>query len=425
MEKCDVVVLGAGPYGLSCAAHLRRMKGLEMRVFGEVMSFWSNHMPKGMVLRSPRVASHLSDPDSALSIEAFQSAVGRRIGAIPPPAVTGDWARLTMSERLPVEDFIEYGHWFARQAELPIDSRMIKRVEPDPGGYRLTLDRGEAIVARKVIVAGGVKPFARKPKVFEGLPRTLVSHTSEEADLTQFRDREVLIVGGGQSALEGAALCHEAGAHVTVAVREPQVRWFGQKPWVHTGVLGRILYGPSDVGPALVSQLTERPTLFRSLPRSLQDKWGVRSICPGAAAWVKERLDQVQIYTGRVVESARTRGERLCVRFNDGSERVVDHVMLGTGYQVNVAGYPFLSASLLERIVRVNGFPRLDRAFESSAPGLHFIGAAAAWSYGPLMRFVAGAKFASETVAEAIARRTLRPAARQAKSAISEPAQAF
>ncbi len=425
MEKCDVVVLGAGPYGLSCAAHLRRVKGLEIRVFGEVMSFWSNHMPKGMVLRSPRVASHLSDPDSALSIEAFQSAVGRRLGAIPPPAVTGDWSLKMMSERLPVEDFIDYGHWFARQADLPIDPRMIERIEPDPAGYRLTLDHGETLMARRVVVAGGVKPFACKPQVFAGLPRTLVSHTSEVTDLGQFRDKEVLIVGGGQSALEGAALCHEAGVRVTVAVREPQVRWFWQKPWMHTGMLGWMLYGPSDVGPALVSQLAERPSMFRRLPRSVQDKWGVRSICPGASAWVKERLGQVQIYTGCVVESARARGERLCVRFNDGSERVVDHVLLGTGYQVNISGYPFLSTSLLERIARVNGFPRLDRAFESSAPGLHFIGAAAAWSYGPLMRFVAGTKFASQTVARAIARRTLHQAARQAKSAISEPAQAF
>jgi hypothetical protein len=128
---------------------------------------------------------------------------------------------------------------------------------------------------------------------------------------------------------------------------------------MHTGLLGWMLYGPSDVGPAFVSQLTERPHLFRRLPRSTQDRWGVRSICPGASAWVKERLDDVPILSGRVVERAYTQGERLCVRLSDGSARVVDRVLFGTGYQVNIAEYPFLSPSVLERVQRVNGFPWL------------------------------------------------------------------
>jgi hypothetical protein len=397
-----------------------------MRIFGEVMSFWSHHMPKGMVLRSPREASHLSDPDSAFSVHAFANAVGRRVRAVPPPVVTGDFARKTMSQRVPVEDFVDYGHWFARQAGLSVDSRTIERIDLDPAGYRLTFDRGEGLVARRVVVAGGIKPFARKPKIFDGLPGTLVSHTAEETNLRQFRDQEVLIVGGGQSALESAALCHEAGARVTVVVREPQVSWFGQRPWMHKGVLGWMLYGPSDVGPALVSQLAERPHLFRRLPRSLQDSWGVRCVCPGGAPWVKERLGGgVPIYTGLFVERAYTRGERLCVRLNDGSERVVDRVLLGTGYQVNIAEYPFLSASVLERIERVNGFPRLDEGFESSAPGLHFVGAPAAWSFGPLMRFVAGARFASQRVAERVRERKLQPSAQQTKSALPAPAGAF
>ena len=425
MEKCDVIVLGAGPYGLSSAAHLQQVKGLEVRVFGKVMSFWSCHMPKGMVLRSPRVASNLSDPDSALTVDAFQSAVGRRIGAVPPPAVTTDWSRLNMSQRLPVEDFIDYGHWFARQARLSVDSRTVERIDADPAGYHLILNDGETVVTRRVVVAGGIKFFARKPEVFAGLPKTLVSHTSEVADLGQFRGKEILIVGGGQSALETAAICHESGVQVSVAVREPQVRWFGRRPWMHKGTLGGLLYGPSDVGPALVSQLAERPNLFRLFPRSTQDRWGVRCICPGASSWVKERVNHVPILTGRVVERAHSQGERLRVRFNDGSERVVDHVLLGTGYQVNIAGYPFLSASLLERIARVNGFPCLDRGFESSAPGLYFVGAAAAWSFGPLMRFVAGAKFASQRVAHRIRQHKPRSVAQEAVPTLAAPAASF
>ena len=113
------------------------------------------------------------------------------------------------------------------------------------------------------------------------------------------------------------------------------------------------------------------------------------------------------------------------MRFDDGSERVVDYVLLGTGYQVNIAGYPFLSDSLLERVARVNGFPRLDPGFESTAPGLHFIGAAAAWSFGPLMRFVAGAKFASQRVAQRVRERRPQPVARETTLTPATPAQVF
>src|SRR5213079_230240 len=58
MSACDVAIVGAGPYGLSAAAHLRAANGLDVRVFGEPMSFWERHMPKGMLLRSPLEGSH-------------------------------------------------------------------------------------------------------------------------------------------------------------------------------------------------------------------------------------------------------------------------------------------------------------------------------------------------------------------------------
>src|SRR5258708_30247731 len=86
----------------------------------------------------------------------------------------------------------------------------------------------------------------------------------------------------------------------------------------------------------------------------------------------------------------------------NGRKRLVDHVLLATGYRVAISRYEFLSPQLLAFISTVNGYPRLNSQFESSVQGLHFLGAPAGWSFGPLMRFIAGAEFTARTVSHAI-----------------------
>ena len=403
MDKCDVAVLGAGPYGLSVAAHLRQSKLMDLRVIGEPMSFWERHMPAGMLLRSPRVASHLSDPRRRFTLDAYEKANGNAFKVKVPPTVTEDFIARDMAKKIPLQDFVKYGRWFLKQADLPIDSRIVSSVELASGGFDLVFEGGESLRAKRVVVASGIAPFARIPKPFADFPPGLVSHTSHHHDLSKFRDQEVLVVGGGQSALESAVLLDEAGAHVQVLVRGPVMRWLGIKSrWMHGKIVGRMLYGPADVGPAGISLLVQRPNLFRRLPRAVQDLWGPRAIRPAASCWVKARTANVRINTGRFVVQARSQGERIRVRLNDGSDSQFDHVLLGTGYQVDIARYPFLSSQAVEKIERVGGFPVLDEGFETSLPGMHFVGAPAAWSSGPLMRFVAGTEFACPAVAHRI-----------------------
>ena len=403
MDTCDVAVLGAGPYGLSVAAHLRQSKLMDLRVLGEPMSFWERHMPAGMLLRSPRVASHLSDPQRRFTLDAYEKANGHPFIVKVPPTVTEEFIARDMAKKVPLQDFVKYGRWFLRQMDLPIDSRAVSTIEPTAKRFRITFEDGESLSAQRVVIAAGVAPFARIPKAWAGLPPSLVSHTSNHSNLALFRDKEVLVIGGGQSALESAVLLNEGGANVEVLIRDPVVRWLGiKRRWMHGKIVARMLYGSADVGPAGVSLLVQRPTLFRRLPRALQDWWGPRAIRPAASCWVKGRTANVRIHTGRSIVQARAEGERVRVKLNDGSERTFDHVLLGTGYRVDIARYPFLSPQVLERIERVNGFPVLDQWFESSLPGMHFVGAPAARSFGPLMRFVAGAEFASTAVAHRI-----------------------
>jgi NADPH-dependent 2,4-dienoyl-CoA reductase/sulfur reductase-like enzyme len=81
-----------------------------------------------------------------------------------------------------------------------------------------------------------------------------------------------------------------------------------------------------------------------------------------------------------------------------------DHVIAATGYKTAVSRLAFIDESLQSRVRTVDEAPILDRRFESSVPGLYFVGAAAANSFGPLLRFAYGAKFAAERVAARLAR---------------------
>lgn len=389
--RIPVAIVGAGPYGLSAAAHLRAY-GITSCVFGPGMSFWSD-MPRGMLLRSPYVASNISDPEGSLTLDAYGRAVGCRV-----------------TKPVPLADFIEYGRWVSTKLTELRDERLVERVSRAAGEFEVTLTDGETVRAARVVVAAGIERFAARPRQFAGFPRSLVSHTSEHDDLSTFAGSKVVVIGGGQSALESAALLHEAGAEVEVLVRAPIVRYLKTKTsMLHKlGPVTRLLYAPPDVGPAGLSRLVAAPDWYRLLPRGLQDKAGPRSIRPAGAAWLAPRLASVKITTNAEVRRAREAGSGMELTLADGGVRAADHVLLGTGYRVDINGYSFLARELLAAITQVGGYPILDRGFETSVPGLHVVGAPAAWSFGPLMRFVAGTEFVSPALARGIARDATR-----------------
>ena len=392
MRQCDVAIIGAGPYGLSAAAHLATMRGLGIRVFGQPMSFWDRSLPVGMFLRSGWSATHIADPHGSLKLEAYQAASGNHF-----------------SKPVPLNSFIQYGLWYQRQAIPQLDQRKVARVESDAKGFRLLLEDGEVVSPRRVIVAAGIGSFARRPKEFQGLPSSLASHTSEHRHLQRFAGKRVLVIGGGQSALESGALLHEGGAQVEIIVRSRSIHWLQgvASTALHYGLgkfTSRLLYAPTDVGPAGISQLMARPDLLRRLPRELQTKLWKRSVRPAGSRWLVARLQDVPIRLGRSVVSVVPVGQSVKVRLDDGSERTVDHILLGTGYRVDISKYEFLAPELARSIQHSNGYPWLKEGLETSVPGLHILGAPAAWSFGPLMQFVSGARYASQALMRAIAR---------------------
>jgi FAD-dependent urate hydroxylase len=389
MSVCDVVILGAGPYGLSAAAHLRTVKGLDVRLFGQPMSFWAQHMPVGMLLRSNWTATQITDPNYELTLEAYQAATGARF-----------------SMPVPLDRFIDYGLWYQRHVAPDVDRRNVIRVEAHRKGFRVTLDDGETLLARRVVTATGIGSFVRRPAEFRDLPKEVATHSSEHQEFSKFTGKSVLIIGGGQSALESAALLHESGAQVEVISRQSHINWLGG--WASKTLHHRLgeftrnlLYAPTDVGPAGISRLVARPDLLRLLPRAVQDRLRKRAVRPAGARWLVNRLQNVPIRLSRSVVSVSV-GDRVKTHLDDGSERTVDHIVLGTGYRVDISKYQFLAPELLESIDRFDGFPRLKPGLETSVPGLHILGAPAAWSFGPLMQFVSGAGYASRSLLRCI-----------------------
>jgi thioredoxin reductase len=392
-KAVDVAVVGAGPQGLAVAAHLRDA-GVRTNVFGEPMRFWKRHMPTRMYLRSTSRASSIADPSKKFSLSKFEA---RNSKKLPTP--------------IPIRDYIEYGLWFQSAVVPDLDERRVSLVQPGPEGFRILLKDGEEVAARRVVVAAGIEGFGSRPRQFDSLSDSLVSHTFEHKDFEHFSGQRVIVIGGGQSALESAALLHEADADTEVLVRSNRLRWLNElQADMADGVRRRIhnlTHPPTGVGPPGLNWVVGIPDLYRSLPKQLQSYVSWRSIPPAGASWLKLRLNNVAVTMEREVSKVATESKQLRLVLDDGTERLVDHVLLGCGYSVQVAQYEFLPTEIVRRLRCANGYPVLGAGFESSVPGLYFVGASAAHSFGPIMRFVVGGAFAAREVTRHV---TNRPA---------------
>lgn len=408
-NACEVAVIGTGPYGLSIAAHLAQA-GVSTRVFGQPMSFWRDHMPKGMRLRSPWRATHISDPDRAMSLDAFAIEHNTAIG-----------------EPLSLERFIAYGTWFQQRALPDVDRRTVQLLEAAGSGFQMTLAGGEICAASRVVIATGLANQEFRPAAFQDLPAALVSHTCEHADFAPFRGKHVAVVGRGQSACELAVLLAEAGAEVELICRD-EIRWLGAtaneaRTQKSAPSLREALSAPSAVGPFPLDWLVELPAAVHRMPPGLRDWFTKRCLKAGAAGWLKPRFGAIKCLSGRAIVAAHCRGHRIALDLDNGS-RAFDHVVLGTGYRIDLARIHFLSPQLAGRIACTDGSPLLRAGFELSVPKLHFAGSYAVRSFGPLMQFIAGAPYTARAITAAARAGRAQLSAMQSASvlATAEPA---
>ncbi len=378
----DVAVIGAGPYGLTLANALRK-RGVEFEIFGKPLQCWKDHMPPGMLLKSFPWASSLYAAQRGFTIRDFCSS-----GTLPYHDTMMALTR---------ETFVAYAEEFRSRLVPNIEPKTLLLLTRSPNGFRAELDDGRIVDARRVVIAVGMQPFRHAPGVLDRLPKELCSHSGEYGSLDRLAGRNITIVGAGASATDLAALLHEKGSLVCLAARADAVA-FAAAPR-RRGLLERLIKPASGIGEGLtLTMCAGAPGLLRLLPEVQRIKLAYPpTLGPMGGAFMRDRLiGKIQIKVGVQIAEATARGGsvHLYLRSRDGTLDVVrtDHVIAATGYKVDVQRLTFLDRRILDQIKCLRGAPILSAHYESSVPGLHFVGPIAAHSFGPVARFLFGTR---------------------------------
>jgi hypothetical protein len=410
VSSTNVAIIGAGPNGLSVAAHLRQA-GVEYRAFGRPMGAWRFNMPAGMRLKSEPYASDFSAPQPGFLARDYCSQANEVYHERVIP--------------LSREQFIDYGTWFADELVPDIDETEVVSLSRDPaGGFMIRTANDESLKANKVVVATGIIPFAYLPSEFSQLPTDLVTHSSEHSDLEQFRGKEVVVLGSGSSALETAALLLEQGTSVKMIARNNTLSWPVPNPANPTRLqqfrrpVVRLCEGWTCWG------YDRLPDVFRHLPKDIRVEKSLSFLGPAGAWWLRERVEgRVPMLLGHHVQEVAAAGDRVQLQLSSPTGAVVtetaDHVIAGTGFRFDLTRLTYLTPSLRSDVKVIAGAPVLDHHLESNVPGLFFTGALAAPSLGPLMRFVAGTHFTAPRITHRLrGRKTFRsqPGSRESQS---------
>ncbi len=395
-DLCPVAIIGAGPYGLSLAAHLRA-RGIEYRIFGKPLGSWRNHMPKDMVLKSDGFASNLSAPSSDSTMKAWCAA--RNI----PYADEG--------LPIPLDRFLAYADWFrARHVPNVEDAEVTALVRKDDA-FALTLDTGETLRAARVVLAVGITWFAHVPDVLSGLPKDLLSHSYNHRDVDGLKGKDVVVIGSGASAIDLASLLKDSGARPRIVARTAALDFNSIPDPDAETLLYKIQRPASGIGRGWRSYFcATAPLLFYRLP----DAWKQRAIAshmhPAAGWFMRQKVEgRIETLLGRKVANARGKGDRVALTLVDAAGRtedvVCDHVIAATGYRADIRKLPFVSPMLKDEIGEAGKPPFVTDNFETRVPGLYLMGLAAMDSFGPLLRFMYGAEFAAPRVAAHLARK--------------------
>jgi cation diffusion facilitator CzcD-associated flavoprotein CzcO len=388
VSYAETVIVGAGPYGLSLAAHLAA-GNVRHRIFGRPMQFWSQIAAAGgeRYLKSFCFGTDIATPERGFSFVDYSRPRG-----------------LETFEPCTIKDFAEYGLWFQQKSVDWVEPVDVVKVAPHGKGFAVTLENGEIVIASRVVIATGLAGFANIPAEVAPLAPDLVQHTSAIKRFADFRGRDVAVIGAGQSALEAAALLSEAGARPQLIVREPSVSWMSRLLPSRT-LWQRIRSPISELGTGPKSWiLTKLPGWMHFVPTILRTRFVKAHLPPEGAWWLRARVEhRIPLHCGAKLTEACRVGDRVALRLRDTknlTERdlVVDDVIVGTGYDVDVDRLSFLDRQITSAVERIECAPKLSSTFESSVAGLYFIGPSSAMSFGPLFRFVAGTAHTSKTL---------------------------
>lgn len=377
--ETEILIVGAGPFGLSIAAQATH-DGIDHLIVGKPMEFWRQNMPKGMFLRSA-CDWHL-DPQNVDTIESYLQSQGKTPRDVEP---------------LSLDFYLSYCDWFQQQKRIQPLPVYIHKLARTNDRFVATTVNGDLINARRIVLAPGFKHFRYIPPELKAkLPAHSYQHTCDFIDFSNARNRRYLIIGGRQSAFEWAALLLEAGADAVHISHRHATPEFDVAEW--------------DWINELVDSTVDNPSWFRRLSQAEKDDISHRMWAEGRLKlepWLAPRIkdDRVKLWPHTELASCdqQDNGE-LSVILTNGESFEVDHVVLATGYKVDVAQLPVLAnGNLLEQLETRNGFPVLDDHFETSIPGLFITSMPAGQDFGPFFGFTVSVR----TSAKLICRRLL------------------
>jgi lysine/ornithine N-monooxygenase len=399
MSNIPVAIIGAGPYGLSVAAHLAA-RNIEHRIFGRPMQFWSKiaEAGEGRFLKSYCFGTNISTPNEGSSFVDYNSRLG-----------------LETFEPCSIRNFAEYGQWFQQRNVSWAEPTDVVQVSQHGDHFMITLANGERCSAGQVVLATGLAGFAHVPAALATLPNGLAIHTSNISSFSSFKGLNVAVIGAGQSALEAAALLHEAGAMPQLFVREDSISWH-QRVMQNRNLWRRLRSPISGLGTGPKAwALTRFPGAVYQMPEALRTRF-VNSHLPAEGAWwLRDRVEnKFPVHLGASIVSSRDVNDLAALNFKrkgngSGLELSFDRVVAGTGYIVDVDRISFLEPELRRSIQRIGKAPKLSANFESSVPGLRFVGPTSAMSFGPLFRFVVGAEYTATVVSGQLAKEVSAP----------------
>jgi cation diffusion facilitator CzcD-associated flavoprotein CzcO len=395
MAKCDVAIIGAGPYGLSIAAHLKA-RGVGFRIFGLPMHTWLAHMPKGMRLKSEGFASCLYDPGSTFTLQAYCKEKGIPYSDIGLP--------------VPLDVFASYGLEFQRRFVPELETNLVTSLRRSVEGFQIGLDDGQHVSARRVVMAVGLTHYENMPSILAALPESFATHSARHNTVDQFSGREVAVVGAGASALDLAALLHQAGAKVQVVARRPVIRFHDPPGNLKPSLIDRMRTPITGIGPGwILFWCANAPLFFRQMPQEFRFDKVKRILGPAPCWFIKEQVvGKIPLNVDVSVTEAKIENGRVNLQLTDSrgtkSTLVTDHVIAATGYKVDLRRLTFMGSDLQSAVRSVEQTPVLSSNFESSVPGLYFVGTSAANTFGPLLRFAFGAGFTARRLSKHLAR---------------------
>ncbi len=380
-HETDLLVIGAGPFGLAVAAQASHL-GIEHLVVGRPMEFWRKNMPAGMYLRSA-CDWHL-DPVNTHTIERFLEEQGQTAKDIEP---------------LSLEFYLSYAEWFQKQKRITTLPLHIERLDVADDRFTATTAEGDTIHARNVVIAPGFTHFTNIPAELKSrLTDGRFIHTCNFADFSTVRDKRYLIIGGRQSAFEWAALLVEAGAREIYITHRHDSPAFAVADW-------------SWVNP-LVEAIGDNPNWFRRLSQSEKDEVNHRLWAEGrlkVEPWLEARLntERVRVLPRTEVTECVDKNGELIVTLSNGETVTVDQIILATGYKVDITRLPILAAgNILDRLETRNGFPILDDRFQTSIKRLFITSMPATQDFGPFFGFTIAVRVSARLMCEAITART-------------------